>query len=385
MRLAQLGAVALAALCLQVGPAAASTMARTAVPAAVTAAEVSAASAQSAPGYCKDAKGVTVVVDFSALGGDIVIRCASGPTGPGFTGLDALQQAGFEPTGTQRDGLAFVCRILGSPRPDQPLAVEGNEGYKEACVQAPPTSAFWSYWYASNGGRWQFSSSGAKNRAVIPGGFEGWSFSLNNTAGSAPAPGVAAVRPRAPKPSPEPSPKPSPEPSPKPSAKPSPGPGTMSPRPTATSTLREATETPSSGDHGATSARPRASSSTPSARQETKRSGAAASTRVSPRASQSSGDSDKRGRKRAESPSEPKPEPKPKATRREGAAPTGPSAGGSTPGAGGDVVVTGELPANASDTPANGSMGATLLGAAVVVGLGVGAAITAWRRRSRRA
>ncbi|MDX6309040.1 MAG: hypothetical protein QOI06_2086 [Nocardioidaceae bacterium] len=152
------------------------------------------------PGYCPTQTGVTVVVDFNELGGGIVVRCAPGPVGSGFTGLDALTGAGFSPTGTQRWGLAFICRIAGKPTANQRLHIKGDRNYQEACVDTPPPEAFWSYWYAPNGGRWMYSTGGPTNRDAIPGGFEGWSFSLNHSPSSAPPPGVAPERPHQPPP-----------------------------------------------------------------------------------------------------------------------------------------------------------------------------------------
>jgi hypothetical protein len=147
-------------------------------------------------GYCRDATGVTVVVDFTDLGGDIVVRCAPGPVEPGYSGLDALQGAGFSVAGTQRWGLAFVCRIQGRPTADESLHTDGNPDYHERCVDTPPQSAYWGYWYARNGGSWTYSNAGPKNRDAIKGGFEGWSFSLNHSAGNNPPPGVAPTRAR---------------------------------------------------------------------------------------------------------------------------------------------------------------------------------------------
>ena len=153
------------------------------------------AAASGGAGYCKDDTGVTVVVDFTELGGDIVVRCAPGPVKPGYSGLDALQGAGFGVSGTQRWGLAFVCRIQGRPSADESLSTDGNPDYHERCVDTPPSSAYWGYWYARNGGAWSYSNAGPKNRDAIKGGFEGWSFSLNHSAGSNPPPGVAPNRP----------------------------------------------------------------------------------------------------------------------------------------------------------------------------------------------
>jgi hypothetical protein len=76
--------------------------------------------------------------------------------------------------------------------------VPGNEGYREACVDTPPASAFWGYWQAEEGGKWQYSQAGVKNSAAAPGGFQGWSFSLNAPGGASPAPSIAPERPDGP-------------------------------------------------------------------------------------------------------------------------------------------------------------------------------------------
>ncbi len=144
------------------------------------------------PGFCRDDSGVTVVVDFGKLGGGVVVRCA--PRGSG-TGLDALKGAGFQIAGVQRWGESFICRIENRPSAKEKVPVAGNPDYRERCVDTPPASGYWSYWHASNGGRWEYSQWGVKNRTVIPGGFEGWSFSLNASADANPAPRVAPTRP----------------------------------------------------------------------------------------------------------------------------------------------------------------------------------------------
>ncbi len=131
------------------------------------------------PGYCPDASGVTVIVDFQGLGGSNIIRCAPGPQA---SGLAALQNSGMIVAGTDRWGLAFICRIEGKPSPE-----------REACTDTPPATAFWSYWHAPNGGGWTYSQRGVANRKPPAGSFEGWSFSLNQT--SNPAPRIAPSRP----------------------------------------------------------------------------------------------------------------------------------------------------------------------------------------------
>lgn len=111
---------------------------------------------------CSGTSGVTVVVDFTAFGGSVSVQCALGDPA---TGLAALQGAGFTPTGTQRWGLAFICRINGLPTPAN-----------EPCVNTPPASAYWSYWHANSGGTWSYSTSGATSYNPAPGTVEGWAF-----------------------------------------------------------------------------------------------------------------------------------------------------------------------------------------------------------------
>ena len=132
-------------------------------------------------GYCPTSNGVTVVVDYQELGGATEIRCAPGAQS---TGLAALQNAGFTVTGTQRWGLAFVCRINGKPT-----------AATEPCVNTPPTSAYWGYWHAPNGGAWTYSTTGASSYKPALGSFEGWSFSKNKTATTNPKPRVTPRRP----------------------------------------------------------------------------------------------------------------------------------------------------------------------------------------------
>ncbi|WP_089155898.1 hypothetical protein [Micromonospora sp. NBS 11-29] len=121
---------------------------------------------------CTGTTGVTVVVDFGALGGGVQVACALGdPT----SGITALQGAGFTVTGTSRWGLAFVCRINGKPT-----------SATEPCVNTPPTTAYWSYWHATSGGAWTYSSSGASAYNPAPGTVEGWAF------GAGAAPSIAA-------------------------------------------------------------------------------------------------------------------------------------------------------------------------------------------------
>lgn len=145
--------------------------------------------------------GTTMVVDFQQLDGNggtaapTITRCSPNPNpGTSRTGVQALQDAGIAPTGVQRWGLAFICRLEGRPSATESIPVSGNPTYKEACVNTPPAAAYWGYWHADgSGSTWTYSSYGAGNRTVTPGGFDGWSFSLNATASTNPVPRVTPL------------------------------------------------------------------------------------------------------------------------------------------------------------------------------------------------
>lgn len=127
--------------------------------------------AVAASGACTTSSGVTVVVTFGSLGGGTVVRCAQ----TSGSGVAALRAAGFSTEGTQKDGPSFICRVNGKP------------GLKaEKCGSTPPAGKSWRYFHASNGGNWMFSQSGAGNRNVVQGGFEGWSFGAGSTPGYSP-------------------------------------------------------------------------------------------------------------------------------------------------------------------------------------------------------
>ena len=116
---------------------------------------VAAAPAQAAPdGACTDPAGVTVVVDATALGGDVTVGCADGSPA---TGTEALQQAGFTDT---RDASGLICAIDALPDP---------------C----PTTFAGEYWslLARRGRHLAGLRGGLGHRRPAPGGVEGWRWS----------------------------------------------------------------------------------------------------------------------------------------------------------------------------------------------------------------
>lgn len=146
--------------------------------------------------------GVTIVIDFqelntASLPAPTITRCSPNPTpGTQRTGIKALQDAGIAVQGVAQWGLGFVCRLENRPGEFEPLARTNAPGYMEKCQRTPPANAYWGYWHATGAGTtWTYSSYGAANRNVTPGGFEGWSFSLNRTASTNPVPRVTPRNP----------------------------------------------------------------------------------------------------------------------------------------------------------------------------------------------
>lgn len=119
-----------------------------------------------APAEADTCDGVWVVVDASELGGGTQTRCAAGDPG---SGLQALEMAGFSYTFVPRIP-GMVCTIDGRPDP----------------CNGAPSDAHWSYWTASPGGDWQYSSKGAGNRDPAPGTVDGWSFGAGDPPGTPP-------------------------------------------------------------------------------------------------------------------------------------------------------------------------------------------------------
>lgn len=138
--------------------------------------------AVSTAGACPTKSGVTVIVDFQSLPGGVVTNCAPGKQASGYK---ALQNAGFTVAPVSQDSSMgrFVCRINGQPTPQQ-----------FACLTYPPMNAYWSYWHASRGGKWQYSSTGADGFVPPEGSVEGWSYG----AGKPPSVAPPAALPKGP-------------------------------------------------------------------------------------------------------------------------------------------------------------------------------------------
>ncbi len=109
-------------------------------------------SATAAPAdACDD--GVTVVVDFTDLGGEVEVGCADGDPA---TGREALESAGFTPTDSMP---GMICAIDANPDPC-PEEFDGS---------------YWAYW-TTDGGEWVAHTAGADGTDPAPGDVEGWRY-----------------------------------------------------------------------------------------------------------------------------------------------------------------------------------------------------------------
>lgn len=150
------------------------------------------APAHAADGACTDPTGTTVVVDFTDLGGKVEVGCAEDSAG--MTGMQAIEAAGFSTSVVESSDVPAVCRIDDQPSASESLEVDGRS-YTEKCQEFPPGGAYWSYYVAPADGTWAYAAKGADTNEVVPGGYEGWRFQLNQPADAAPVPAFDPANP----------------------------------------------------------------------------------------------------------------------------------------------------------------------------------------------
>jgi hypothetical protein len=115
----------------------------------------SAAAGPAPAGGCASAdEGVTVVVDFTDVGGEVEVGCAEGDPA---SGREALELAGFS---LAEDSSGLICAVNAQPDPC-PTVFEGS---------------FWSYWTAEPGAEWVSSTTGADLADPVVGNYEGWRY-----------------------------------------------------------------------------------------------------------------------------------------------------------------------------------------------------------------
>lgn len=136
---------------------------------AATAPSAASSAASTASGACADGDGVTVVVDFTDLGGSIEAGCALKDPA---TGRTALLAAGFTAADSQP---GLLCTIDSMPNPC-PTTFQGS---------------FWSYWHSTTSGEWTSYQVGADASDPAPGELEGWRYN-DGSAGPGIAPSAVA-------------------------------------------------------------------------------------------------------------------------------------------------------------------------------------------------
>jgi hypothetical protein len=191
----------------------------------------------SAAGYCTGS-GVSVVVDFGAIGGGVEKGCGSGSTA-----ADVFRSAGVGLTRDQQYP-AVVCKVEDRP-------ANAN------CATMPAADAYWGlFWSDGTSGHWVYSTVSVDGLKVASGGFVAFAWQASS---SQRPPSVAPTRPR---PAPSPSPTPTKQPTKKATKKPAAGAATSA-SPTASATADAATS-PSASAAGTASA-PTEASPSPSA------------------------------------------------------------------------------------------------------------------------
>jgi len=115
---------------------------------------------------------VNVYIDFASLDGGTIEKCIS--VAGKETALNILQSADIKIDGTNRWGLAVVCRVNGLP-----------DATRESCDVMPPENAFWAFIYKNKTSatnlfpKWGWAQEGVADVYFSPGDSFGLVFSEN--------------------------------------------------------------------------------------------------------------------------------------------------------------------------------------------------------------
>ena len=126
--------------------------------------------------------GVVVEVNFGSMDSDQISSCIAFE-GEEILAKDALKQAGVEIEGTITYPDQIVCRVNGLPSPSEPLEIEGQEPYLEACSDMPPEFAYWALWAkADSAADWEYATEGAATLKLTRGQAIGLAFASGDQA-----------------------------------------------------------------------------------------------------------------------------------------------------------------------------------------------------------
>lgn len=277
---------------------------------------------------CPAGTGVTVVVDYGALGGGVQIACDRG--GAGDPVSEVSPRTGY-PLSYVTNEPGFVCAVASKPDP------------QASCGRTPPSNAYWGlFWSDGTPASWTYSSEGARSLRVPAGGSIGWRWQDGDELdrpGAAPTPRPAKAQ-ASPKPSPKPSPAESGQSGSSGAASPTTAARSSAPQSASASASANAERSPASGD-GAKRA-------------------------AADKGKEKDKDSDRERRRKDSAPRDRSPEP---------------DASTVTDAAAEPVEEVEPLSAAGDDTGSAGGLLPLLVGGLAVVGLGTYAAVAARRRR----
>lgn len=115
---------------------------------------------------------VNVRIDYGSLKGGIIEKCVE--VNGTDTALNILKSADIELAGTNKYGLAVVCRVNGLP-----------DASRESCAEMPPENAFWAFIYKNRVSatnlfpKWGWAQKGVSEVYFNPGDSLGLVFSEN--------------------------------------------------------------------------------------------------------------------------------------------------------------------------------------------------------------
>lgn len=173
--------------------------------------------------------GISVVVDFGALGGGVRTGCdASGNR----NAAKAFENTGHGLSYAQRQP-GFVCRVDGVPASDP-------------CVNTSPADAYWGLYWSDGRSGWKYASTSAGSLTVPAGGSVAfsWQNGGGDPPGIAPASPAPATRAPAPAPTKQPTRQPTKQSTTSPTKKPTAG-APVTPGVTSSTTAPSASDRPS--------------------------------------------------------------------------------------------------------------------------------------------
>lgn len=126
--------------------------------------------------------GVAVEVNFGTLGAKQISTCIT-LDGEEILAIDALTKAGVVLEGTVTYPDQIVCRVNSLPSATEPIDIEGQEPYVEACADMPPEFAYWALWVkTSDASAWEYAVEGAKTLRLRNGQSVGLAFASGDQA-----------------------------------------------------------------------------------------------------------------------------------------------------------------------------------------------------------